>query len=86
METDFFETSVMTDVYRTFGMPTLRVETSDFSELSQTTYARNLWYAKIEVADIGFLRNVLATYVYAIHGTPTLNVEEVDFSETSPTT
>ena len=48
----------MTDVYRTYGTPNLRVETSGFSELSQTTYACNLWYAKTEVADIGFLRNV----------------------------
>lgn len=48
----------MTDVYRTYGTPTLRVETSDFSELSLTTYACNLWYAKTEGADIEFLQNV----------------------------
>jgi len=52
------ETSVMTAIYRTYGTPTLRVETSDISELSLTTYACNLWYAKTEGADIEFLRNV----------------------------
>ena len=48
----------MTDAYRTYGTPTQRVETLDFSELSLTTYACNLWYAKTEGADIEFLRNV----------------------------
>ena len=49
----------MTYVYRTYGTPTLRVETSDFSELSVTTYVCNQWYVKTEGADIEFLRNVL---------------------------